>query len=263
MTYYHGNDGNGSYLDWSPEGVSSSVYGNTRLFAGMDFNSQTGLYDDRARPFDPEAERFVSEDPIGVKGGMNLYEYVGDSPTGRIDPSGLQFPLGPPGLHDWGRWNEPGWMEPPKAPDPRYTSGFKLCQRDIKKTGDCCEDAATGVINACYDQHCYVQYGVLNKDGTPAQATEGWGIGGGGAGTLPMPENAFHADSCTSLTRGNSPLKYGKGAAAGKTGANATDAEIKDCISKVPMSKPYVAWGRGRYNCRDWAKEAVAACGLQ
>jgi hypothetical protein len=140
---------------------------------------------------------------------------------------------------------------------------IQALQRDIKKTGDCCEDAATGVINTCYDQHCYVQYGALNKDGTPAQGTEGWGIGGGGAGTTPSAENAFHADSCTSLTRGTSPLKYGKGAAAGKTGSNATDDEIKDCISKVPMSKPYVAWGRGRYNCRDWAKEAVAACGLQ
>ena len=33
---------------------------------------------------------FVSQDPIGYKGGMNLYEYVSDGPTDRTDPSGMQ-----------------------------------------------------------------------------------------------------------------------------------------------------------------------------
>jgi hypothetical protein len=42
----------------------------------------------RARWYDPQVGRFVSEDPIGFKGGMNLYLYVGDSPLNYI-PFGL------------------------------------------------------------------------------------------------------------------------------------------------------------------------------
>ncbi len=33
--------------------------------------------------------RFVTEDPIGIAGGINLYGYVGADPVGAIDPSGL------------------------------------------------------------------------------------------------------------------------------------------------------------------------------
>jgi len=41
-----------------------------------------------ARYYDPALERFISVDPVLYRAGMNLYEYVGDSPTNRIDPSG-------------------------------------------------------------------------------------------------------------------------------------------------------------------------------
>lgn len=130
----------------------------------------------------------------------------------------------------------------------------------MQEGNDCCENAAIGAINSCFDEHCYLQYGAVNADGTPAEGTGGWGIGGGSAGTLPLPEQHFGPASCSSLTPGNSRLKYGPG--RGKPGSKATDDEIKDCISKVPMSKGYKPWGKGRYNCMDWAKEAAAACGL-
>ena len=49
-----------------------------------------GFYYMRARYYDPEVGRFVSEDPIGFEGGdVNLYAYVGGNPVMGIDPSGL------------------------------------------------------------------------------------------------------------------------------------------------------------------------------
>ena len=49
-----------------------------------------GLYYMRARYYDPEVGRFISEDPIEFEGGQtNLYAYVGGNPINRMDPSGL------------------------------------------------------------------------------------------------------------------------------------------------------------------------------
>ncbi len=60
--------------------------------AGREWDSETGLYDYRARYYDPAIGRFLSEDPIGFKGGFNFYVYVMNEPTTLIDPFGLQSP---------------------------------------------------------------------------------------------------------------------------------------------------------------------------
>ncbi len=43
----------------------------------------------RARYYDAQIGRFISEDPIGFQGGLNLYAYVGGNPLILVDPSGL------------------------------------------------------------------------------------------------------------------------------------------------------------------------------
>jgi hypothetical protein len=44
----------------------------------------------RARYYDPNAGRFLSEDPVeGTTGELDFYSYVDNHPTGLIDPSGL------------------------------------------------------------------------------------------------------------------------------------------------------------------------------
>jgi len=53
------------------------------------FDSDTGLYYYRARYYDPQSGRFLSEDPIGISGGINFYMYVSNNPANLIDPSGL------------------------------------------------------------------------------------------------------------------------------------------------------------------------------
>ena len=45
----------------------------------------------RARYYDSELGRFINQDPIGLRGGMNLYAYVGNNPLNFVDPSGLDW----------------------------------------------------------------------------------------------------------------------------------------------------------------------------
>jgi RHS repeat-associated protein len=49
-----------------------------------------GFYYMKARYYDPQVGRFVSEDPTGFDGGdVNLSAYVANNPVNRIDPYGL------------------------------------------------------------------------------------------------------------------------------------------------------------------------------
>lgn len=51
--------------------------------------SNSGLYYAQQRYYDAHLGRWLTPDPIGFSGGLNLYAYAGNDPTGRVDPSGL------------------------------------------------------------------------------------------------------------------------------------------------------------------------------
>ena len=42
-----------------------------------------------SRYYDPNAGRFLSEDPIRYSGGIDFYAYIGNNPTNRTDPEGM------------------------------------------------------------------------------------------------------------------------------------------------------------------------------
>ncbi|MBD3895312.1 RHS repeat-associated core domain-containing protein, partial [Halomonas sp. ML-15] len=52
-------------------------------------DEESGLYYNRHRYYDPQQGRYISQDPIGLNGGTNLYGYV-TNPTGMVDPLGLE-----------------------------------------------------------------------------------------------------------------------------------------------------------------------------
>jgi len=49
----------------------------------------TGMFLMGQRWYDSTIGRFISQDPIGFQGGLNLYSYAAGNPISRIDPSGL------------------------------------------------------------------------------------------------------------------------------------------------------------------------------
>ncbi|WP_285350112.1 RHS repeat-associated core domain-containing protein, partial [Pseudomonas sp. ME-P-057] len=57
-------------------------------FQGQYHDPETGLHYNRHRYYDPRVGRFISKDPIGYEGGINVYQYA-PNPSGWTDPLGL------------------------------------------------------------------------------------------------------------------------------------------------------------------------------
>ncbi len=62
--------------------------GSNIRFQGQYYDEEIKLHYNRHRYYDPHAGRFVSRDPIGLEGGMNVYAYA-PNPISWIDPLGL------------------------------------------------------------------------------------------------------------------------------------------------------------------------------
>lgn len=57
-------------------------------YPGQYCDRETGLHYNTYRYYDPECGRFTTQDPIGLAGGLNLYQYA-PNPLSWIDPLGL------------------------------------------------------------------------------------------------------------------------------------------------------------------------------
>jgi RHS repeat-associated protein len=76
------------YSPFGESGASGEESENPLGYTGRE-DDRTGLYFYRARYYDPELKRFVSADPIGLAGGINVYGYVEGDPVSFGDPYGL------------------------------------------------------------------------------------------------------------------------------------------------------------------------------
>jgi len=91
-------DSTGAVLDAAhvtAHGVSTTLMSSPNGTAGFigqwgyRRDNETGLYLLTHRYYDLAKGRFLTRDPISYAGGVNLYSYVGNNPTGWVDPDGL------------------------------------------------------------------------------------------------------------------------------------------------------------------------------
>jgi RHS repeat-associated protein len=69
--------------EFNPKGIDQPI-----RMQGQQIDRESGLFYNRHRYYDPAMGRYITQDPIGLHGGINLYGYVKD-PNGWIDPLGL------------------------------------------------------------------------------------------------------------------------------------------------------------------------------
>lgn len=104
-----------SYDPWGMPSYSGDLSSRTMwkglIWEGGPNNSPSdvvGLAYMRGRWYDPQAGRFIQEDPLGVDGSVNLYGFAGDDPVNGSDPTGMRLkpvqvygtPDGPPAPTD-------------------------------------------------------------------------------------------------------------------------------------------------------------------
>ncbi len=84
-----------TYKAWgSHEALTVNEVEQNLRFQGQYFDEETGLHYNTFRYYDPEVGRFITQDPIGLLGGNNLYRYT-PNPVKWIDPLGWVHELTP------------------------------------------------------------------------------------------------------------------------------------------------------------------------
>jgi len=89
--FVYGPWGETTYLDYSGGNVSQPDFGYAGYFQSkwlpeLDFTVN--------RIYDPNTASWLSRDPLGEMGSLNLYGYAGNNPVNNTDPSGLLFVAG-------------------------------------------------------------------------------------------------------------------------------------------------------------------------
>ena len=78
-----------AYLPFGRAIVAKADVENNLRFPGQYFDEETGLHYNWHRYYDPSTGRYLTADPIGLEGGINLYAYTANNPINYFDTNGL------------------------------------------------------------------------------------------------------------------------------------------------------------------------------
>ncbi len=120
---------------YEPSGRTARIAGNMDdpfTFTGVLAHSPSGLFLMKRRSYSADLGRWLSEDPLGMKDGPNLYAYVLNEPLRWIDPSGT-VKFNPPNGNLL-----PGYRDQQPGCDVSGSAGAYLNNRPC--IVQCCED---------------------------------------------------------------------------------------------------------------------------
>ena len=114
--------------DYTPFGLRTlvnSTADNDLGFPGQILDEESSFYYNYFRYYDPSTGRYTQSDPIGLRGGINTYAYVGNNPLIYIDPYGLaKLPDSPAGLG--GGWSQDDGHRNPNGEKWDHESGTSV-----------------------------------------------------------------------------------------------------------------------------------------
>jgi RHS repeat-associated protein len=90
--------------DYTPFGLASIRTAKIELnlrFPGQYADAERGIHYNYLRDYDPHSGRYLTSDPIGLRGGVNRYAYVGGDPVNLTDPLGLEWEAADGSFPQW------------------------------------------------------------------------------------------------------------------------------------------------------------------
>jgi RHS repeat-associated protein len=148
--------------------------------AGREYDAEAGIYYNRSRYYDPQLGRYLSEDPMGIDGGLNLYGYGRNAPVNVRDPFGLAVTndcLVSPDPFACGN-NEYGVDGFPYCPNGFASVGNDPCRDDRATGGAPSEESPTDAVNDVQtpEQNLSCPSSMIWPVDQPRRVSSGWGF---------------------------------------------------------------------------------------